>query len=177
MHEFFQKTDPILIECCIALLSSYDVTVVCDGPASRAEIPEEGIVAFTGFTGEAIRGNLVICAPLALICQAMPLGHDDMAEEEQRDWACELSNQLLGRLKLRLSMFGVHFEMTTPSAMAGRELRGRLADKETLVLKFSTESLAFYVELDAMVAPHFEMLATPMLEAVSVLEGELLMLI
>lgn len=177
-RELIRRIEPMLVECCLALMESYGVSVRCEGEAERAEVADAGVVAFVGFLGRTVLGNLVISAPSSFIDQSMPVAPESETQETmRRDWACELANQLLGRLKLRLEMYNVSFEMSTPNATMARELRGFCVLEGPLVLRFSTSDTPFFVELEILPSPQFTMLDQPLPDAVSVLEGEILMLV
>jgi CheY-specific phosphatase CheX len=82
------------------------------------------VVAFMGFTGDVLRGTIAVVAPLELIRTAYPLPLNDAArwELEAFDWAGEIANRLLGRIKLQLVPKGVSIEASTPRVMAGEQL-------------------------------------------------------
>lgn len=177
--DLWNRIHPIVSDCCLALLSNYGVSVHCAGEVERAQLFDEGLAAFIGFLGDTLRGALVISAPAALIARAVPVkpGDGGVPEEQQRDWACELANQLLGRMKLRLAQHGVDFEMSTPSVMMGRDLRGFRSGETARVLRFDGDRTSLYVEFEAQATAEFYFLETPIVGEVSVQEGELLMLI
>jgi CheY-specific phosphatase CheX len=82
------------------------------------------VVAFMGFTGDVLRGTIAVVAPLDLIRKAYPLPLDDAArwELEVFDWAGEIANRLLGRIKLLLTPGGISIEASTPRVMLGEQL-------------------------------------------------------
>ncbi len=175
--ELWQRLLPLLIESSTSLLQTYGVTARFGSEAGRAYIPDEGVVAFIGFTGATIRGALTISAPSEFIRKHVPgQTGPDAPEEDQLDWAGELANQLLGRLKLRLAGYGVTFELSTPTAMRGNDLRStHHPDESAHLLTFTAEDVEFFVVFDAQVSAEFRMLETPQPEAHPVQEGDLLM--
>jgi hypothetical protein len=70
-----------------------------------------------GFVGESLRATCLLGADQQLL-QA-----SGRSENQPRDWIAELSNQLMGRIKLRLLGCGVNVKLTTPLALSGIKLR------------------------------------------------------
>jgi CheY-specific phosphatase CheX len=169
---------PLLADCCTALFESYGVTVQCDGEVDFSQLNDEGMAAFIGFLGDTIRGALVIGAPSVLIAQALPSHARGarVSDEDQRDWAGELANQLLGRMKIKLAMYGIEFEMSTPCAVVGNDLRSFKSVETSRVLQFSAGEQRLYVEFDVQTTPEFRFFETPLPEEAPIQAGELLMI-
>lgn len=173
-QDLWNKIRPLLIQCCEVLLEGNGVPVTCEGDVATARLTSEGLVASIGFAGSMLRGSLMISAPLALITQALPLPKEHLTPEDlQGDWLCELSNQLLGRLKLRLAPHGVELLLSIPSAVRGRELESLGGSRS---LRFSAGETAFFVSLSAEPTPSFHWTEAPREEAVPVHEGEMIFL-
>jgi CheY-specific phosphatase CheX len=85
--------------------------------STRAEAPaEDPTVGVIGFTAAKLRGNLALLIPSEVI-RVTQSGSDAM------DWAGELTNQYLGRLKNKLIGYGVALEISTPLVVSGLSLR------------------------------------------------------
>ena len=77
------------------------------------------ITAIIGFAGTGIAGSLALCTSHDCLSELAKLGNTKMTE----DWLGELSNQLLGRVKRRLSPHGASFGLSTPVVISGDRLR------------------------------------------------------
>ncbi|KYG00846.1 MULTISPECIES: chemotaxis protein CheX [unclassified Sorangium] len=114
--------------------------------------PGNAVVSFIGFTGDHLRGSLTIVAPVALITRCHPLRERRQLDDDMVcDWASELANQLLGRVKNRLRHLGLIIVLSTPSAAIGEHLRAREEQSEgfrRLLFDAGTDRLA--VLFDAM---------------------------
>ena len=86
------------------------------------------MTGFIGFSGP-IRGSLTISSAANLFRASYPSkGEPDVAD--LLDWAGEIANQLLGRIKRRFCERGVDFEASTPAAIRGRDIGGRSPVRE-----------------------------------------------
>lgn len=171
------KLHPLIVECCTGLFEAYGVAMTYAGEVQRALVNEEGIAAFIGFTGEQMRGTLVVSASFKLLAQVHPIDSNGPAvgEEDQRDWTGELANQLLGRLKIRLGVYGITFALSTPTTLVGRDLRGVAAAKDgARFIVFRSEDCSLYVQFDAQTSPDFTLLETPIYETAPVQEGDMM---
>lgn len=99
--------------------------------APRAPDTSGAMVAgVVGFTGVTMRGTLLLATTFELIATARPAeirGHALSKNRAAdwilvRDWAGELANQVLGRIKNRLRRFGVTFDVSPPAALSGPAL-------------------------------------------------------
>lgn len=104
-------------DSCVALWRDYAVELA---PASYNpdEAGEEPMLfGAIGFVGENLRATCLLGAHQRL------LEASGRAENQPRDWIAELSNQLMGRIKMRLLGCGVTVKLTTPLALSGIKLR------------------------------------------------------
>jgi chemotaxis protein CheX len=85
---------------------------------------EKQVVSFLGFTGDALRGTIAVVAPLQLLRAAYPLSLADKAQwqVEVFDWAGEIANRLIGRIRSGLAPLGIIIEASTPRVMQGEQL-------------------------------------------------------
>ena len=84
--------------------------------------PEDHDVAgAVGFTGPEIRGAFLMTTRQDLVELAWPseLRHQPASERDVCDWAGELVNQLVGRVKNALVPFGLALEQSTPTVVTG----------------------------------------------------------
>jgi|ERR1022692_445011 CheY-specific phosphatase CheX len=91
----------------------------------KLEGPAHDIAAFIGFTGSA-RGMLMIASSMELFRSSYPSKTGTPPSVVGLfDWAAEVANQLLGRIKRRFCERGLDFDVSMPTAVRGRELGGR----------------------------------------------------
>lgn len=78
-----------------------------------------------GFSGDLMKGSLVISCKKALLEKSHPNLAMEMpvGEPEVLDWVGEIANQLLGRLKNKIAATGVKFSMSTPTTMCGKSMQ------------------------------------------------------
>jgi hypothetical protein len=98
---------------------------------------EAGLLAASiGLSGQAVRGALVVVARPTFFKHTYPqeLGVP-RNEGDLSDWAGELVNQLLGRIKNRLSSYGVDFTTSMPTVVRGDRLQLGTEDPPS-VLRF-----------------------------------------
>jgi chemotaxis protein CheX len=102
-----------------------------NGPIVPKTMGGEAVVAgVVGFTGDTMRGTLLLAATFHVIANARPadlrkrpLSHDSASDWILvRDWAGELANQVLGRIKNRLHRYQVVFDVSPPTAFSGAAL-------------------------------------------------------
>jgi chemotaxis protein CheX len=87
--------------------------------------PAPDICAFIGFSGPS-RGTLMISSTSELFRSSYPSQTGSPPSVvDLFDWAAEVANQLLGRIKRRFCERGVDFEVSAPTAVKGRDLGGR----------------------------------------------------
>lgn len=109
--------DSLVFDCCQELFAAYDLVLA---PRQRESMPEQDQLMFCsvmGFAGKQMRGALVLASSREPL-QATNAGDDAV----QRDWVCELSNQLMGRIKNRLLPLGAEVHLATPAGLSGKNL-------------------------------------------------------
>jgi hypothetical protein len=109
--------DDLVFDCCHELFSSYQLDVA---PRDRNDFPateQLSLCGVMGFGGKQLRGALVLATTCGPLERTNPGSFTS-----QRDWICELSNQLMGRVKNRLLHFGVEVHLATPAGLSGDNL-------------------------------------------------------
>lgn len=117
LHQQHRAIDDLLVQCCRELFAAYQLDVQ---PRGRDEFPaseELALCGVMGFGGKKIRGALVLATTREPLEVTNPNGFGS-----QRDWVCELANQLLGRVKNRLISVGVEILLATPAGLTGDHL-------------------------------------------------------
>lgn len=102
----------------VELLDAYGLDAVAvDDPDIAEEGP--GVAGVIGFVCDAMRGSLVVYGSKRLLAA---MGQTNGSDLGLRDWAGEVANQTLGRLKNKLLHYGVMLNMTTPVVVVGFRL-------------------------------------------------------
>lgn len=145
----------VLAAAVTELFDSYGVGCeVFEGSAedTASFAPELG--SMVGFRGKNIRGGLAFVAPIDLIAELLPVPRSgDRDDRKLRDWSAEIANQLLGRLKNKLSKRSLNFDVGTPVCFTGKSIRlVFLPDAEGVSLSFRAAATTVRVHLDCTVA-------------------------
>ena len=109
-----------LNQCTEALFEAYGSTMDCKNVATK-DVPtriENGadIAGIIGLVDDGVRGNITIATTGAVLEATCP-------GENHRDWIGELANQLLGRTKNKLLIYGLDLKLSPPVAITGENLR------------------------------------------------------
>jgi len=91
---------------------------------------EATVAGFIGFSAPAVRGAVLLASTFNVIARARPpearkrvLSPSSSSDWILvRDWAGELVNQVLGRVKNRMRAVGLTFEVSAPAALSGQAL-------------------------------------------------------
>jgi hypothetical protein len=145
--------DDLVFDCCQELFSAYALAVE---PRGREEFPSASALAVCGvmgFGGKQIRGALVMAATREPLEKTNPSG-----VTSQRDWVCELANQLMGRVKNRLLSLDIEILLATPAGLSGDNLSpGKVRAPQV----FAANGGFVCVWLDCEMAPGFELPSNP----------------
>jgi hypothetical protein len=117
--------DSLVQACLVDLFNAYEVAFAPLPNWSLASAPvPDASVSETFRTEDGGSGRLTLSLPTEL------LEHMKGAESTsvRMDWARELANQLVGRIKNRLLAFGVRLELGLPTVIETRMLEHQLQD-------------------------------------------------
>lgn len=105
-----------------------ELTVLTD-PQDRETL----LASCIGLSGTTVRGALAVVAQRAFFKLTYPseLGVPS-SDDEVADWAGEVANQLLGRIKNRLASYDLDFTASTPTVVRGDRLRLRIDERSTI---------------------------------------------
>jgi CheY-specific phosphatase CheX len=123
-----QRTlEQVTAEACKELFGRYGLPVIrATDDDEEPRSPNFFLCSIIGFTGRDLRGTLVLALTEAMSGRSHPMaGTDPGAAAQraaQRDWVGELSNQLLGRIKLDLLRRGVEIYPNLPAVLQGEHL-------------------------------------------------------
>lgn len=157
--------DDVVSKATIALFEGAGVTLAkMQAPGSQ---PTRATIAgLVGFTSDAMRGTLMIASTFAVFAEARPAEVRGEVLSEQvardwlylRDWAAELANQLVGRVKNKLFGLGVNLRIATPTALSGGALAvATPKSNRTKPLVFSHPAGEVWVWWDAIIDPDLEL--------------------
>jgi CheY-specific phosphatase CheX len=107
-----------------------------------------------GFRGKDVRGGLAFVAPMDLIREILPVPTSvEDPDAQVRDWSAEITNQLVGRFKNKLSARSLDFDVGVPVCFTGKAIRFVfLPDAEGVSLCFKASSGSIHVHLDCSLA-------------------------
>ncbi len=155
------KRDPgeflkdVTAAACEELFGRYGLAVRRAGESEDPVSPEFFLCSVIGFSGRDLRGTLVLALTEELSGVSNPVAADagpTATDEIRRDWVGELSNQLLGQIKIALLRYGLEIYMNLPAVLHGHHLaplpRARLKP-----LKFTVASGAAAVWLEIETRP------------------------
>lgn len=141
--------DDLVFDCCQELFAAYALDLQ---PRDREAFPASSALAVCGvmgFGGKQVRGALVMAATCEPLEQTNPGGLTS-----QRDWVCELANQLMGRIKNRLLALNIEILLATPAGLSGDNLSpGKLRAPQV----FAAASGFVCVWIDCEMADGFEL--------------------
>lgn len=143
-----QIVDALVVRSTEELFAAYQVKVA--EQVEPAEVPGDDILfaGVIGFTGKNMRGTLVL-APTRTMLERSHQGENC----EFRDWAGELANQLLGRIKNQLRRYGIDIEVTTPVIVKGQYLASVPRIDRKALHSFAASPGNVSVWFDAELAP------------------------
>jgi hypothetical protein len=138
---------------CQELFAQYGLTVRRATQSDAPVSPEFMMCSVIGFSGRHLRGALVLALTEELPDRSSPL---PAAPGRRRDWVGELSNQLLGRVKIELLRRGVEIYLNLPAVLRGQHL-APLPRRELEPIKFTVEEGVIAVWLEIETSPGFQL--------------------
>jgi hypothetical protein len=116
MNQTGARIAAMTAQACIELLNDYGVQLT-PATASWVAHPEDPVFfGVIGFVGNGLRATCLLGAEQRLVEASSRAGN------RPRDWIAELSNQLAGRVKMKLMACGASVRLTTPLALSGVQL-------------------------------------------------------
>lgn len=120
-----QILDRAIVDACCELFEGRGVCLGFVGRSTATVSTYDGIASVIGFAGPSLRGSMALYMSAGIVRISHPTlrlrDHDD-EEHSLRDWAGELANQTLGRIKNKLAKYAMTFSLGIPTAISGREL-------------------------------------------------------
>jgi len=84
--------------------------------ASGRNLQDDDVASSIGFTAPTLHGAVTLVTRRDIVARSWP------SERDVCDWAGELVNQLLGRVKNALVTRGVALDQSTPTVVVGRQV-------------------------------------------------------
>jgi CheY-specific phosphatase CheX len=142
----------LLLETLAAVCGTMLTKAVVHAASDSTTLPENGerVFASVGLTGKGFRGSLSILGVPGFFRAVYPaeLGKDNPSPDDLDDWACEISNQLLSRLKNQLARRGLDFALSTPTVVRGNSLRVSVPARPVGVVTLRQDSKVSHVFLE-----------------------------
>jgi len=154
-QQFFEMVASV---ACQELFGRYGVAVQRAEETAAPVSPDFLLCSVIGFTGRDVRGSLVLALTEELSGLSNPvsgIGPIPSDRMTQRDWVGELSNQLLGRIKIELLKCGVEIYLNLPAILLGQHL-APLPRAQLKPLKFSLSNGAAAVWVEVEARPGFK---------------------
>lgn len=156
MTRFHQQLDDIMADSLQAMLV-VPVTASRDGGIAG----DHDLVAIIGFAGDSLRGCVGVAANLQAVLAVHPLGLDaDRRGRPAEDWLAEIANQVLGRVKHRLSGYSMEIAPSTPVVLRGLQIRvARARPGPPQCYKAATKggSIIAWIDVTTPIADDFEL--------------------
>ncbi|MGC4093810.1 MAG: hypothetical protein QM756_39085 [Polyangiaceae bacterium] len=110
--------------------------------------PEDQLTCVMRFTGAQMNGNMLLSVPPAI---PKMVRYDGPTRPNPSAWIAEVSNQLLGRLKKRLSQFQIDVNLGLPVVLNSASFaRHRAGAKDAIIYPFRTLAGDMLVILDGV---------------------------
>ncbi len=111
----------VLADASASLLRLYGLNVAPLSPdAARPAIEGRDVIALVPFEGGILGGKLLLAGAPEVLVATLPFQPEGTPPQEMLlDWAGELSNQILGRVKERLVRRGADMDVGVPIAFPG----------------------------------------------------------
>jgi CheY-specific phosphatase CheX len=124
----------VVTDACVDMLTACGMPVGSVSGGRMIALSEHDIAGFIGFTGR-VRGSLTMAASSKMFGSTFPQapGAPPPPLADLLDWAGEVANQTLGRIKRRFCDRGVDFETSTPTAVNGRHIGGRAPARDGII--------------------------------------------
>jgi hypothetical protein len=122
--------DSLVQASLVELFQAYGIAVAPLPKSARERQPTlPDVSAMIGFSSESRRpGRLTLSIPVGVL----GLMKGDVPGFRQGDWARELTNQLMGRIKNRMLQFSIRLQVGLPSNLESKLLESQLQSSSTM---------------------------------------------
>lgn len=112
----------LLDAACRAMVASRGYDAQRTARPDSVDPRREALYVVLGFAGAHVKGSLVLDAPRAWVAESHPSASQGPSAAALIDWAGELGNQLLGRVKNRCAALGLDFALGMPTVVMAQEV-------------------------------------------------------
>jgi chemotaxis protein CheX len=156
--DLLRRFDTVVESSARALFGAHGVPLGAQTNDFGVTPGDHDVAGTIGFTSREVRGAVLMTARRDVLARAWPadLRHREPSECDVYDWAGELVNQLLGRVKNAMVPFGLAIEQSTPTVVTGWRLHRAPASTNvarSYLFEVGGGSIAIY--FDAVAAPGF----------------------
>ncbi len=156
------------------LLGSLGVPVQDDAPFDPGQAVWSDPVSLVGFAGNSLAGTMIVSAPWPLMARTSPIA--DHRPEGLADWSRELSNMMLGGLKIALLRRGLELQMGLPASVVSSDMRIKTSSRDPIGHRFGCGGQDLFAALDWMLVPGVVIPAATLAKEELALDHELLLL-
>ncbi|MEY4577805.1 MAG: hypothetical protein RL701_2508 [Pseudomonadota bacterium] len=155
--------EQVVSDSCVSLFDDYKLPLARVQYGQLAESEPLLFCGVVGFSGEHMRGTLLLAT------SKEPLGRTSPTTDSSlREWIAELSNQLLGRIKNKFLPRGVTLHLSTPIVLRGQHI-APVSHAELVPFAWQCDGGCVCVWFDAEYAPTLDL--SQVAEEVGVEEG------
>jgi len=131
------------------------------------------VAACIGFAHPSLKGSLTAYLPAAVLAKTLPISAAGACPEVLHDWAGEIANQLLGRMKNTFFAYGVDWAMGMPTIIVGTDYEV-VSPREARSSWHSFECCdqLVFVHLDTMIDPKIVLRESSGDDSMGVTEGD-----
>jgi len=146
-----QVFEQVAATACQELLAEYGVAACRCGDQDEPLSPDFLVCSVISFSGRDVRGTLVLALTADVPARSNPVQNP----RGHADWVGELSNQLLGRMKMDLLRRGVEIYVHLPAVLRGQHL-APLPRVELKPIKCTSGGGAVAVWIEIETSPGFK---------------------
>jgi hypothetical protein len=143
--------DQVVTGSCTSLFADYSLPLERVDAATRSNTFDIVFCGIVGFTGDQMRGALLLATSGEPLGRTLP-----SSDASLREWIAELSNQLLGRIKNKLVAHGVTLHMSTPTVLRGQHI-APVSVTPNAPYMFSSGNGVVCVWIDAEIVPGIDL--------------------
>ncbi|MCB9654581.1 MAG: hypothetical protein H6729_10685 [Deltaproteobacteria bacterium] len=149
-ERWIELAERYVLRCTPELFAAYDTTLA-EAEGTKISFDADAMVGMAGFVGD-VYGVLSLRLDSSVVAACLPVHREGAPSRRMLfDWTSELANQLVGRVKLRLSGHGVNFRVSAPISLDCARMRFIGATGETCRASFCTDHGDIEVWVDGSV--------------------------
>ncbi len=128
-----QILNEVYVQACGALLAAYGLAANVQEHGGVRSAPKQALfVSLLGASGDGISLSSMLQIDRGVVARMYPLGSANLSQPELEDWALELNNQLVGRVKNKLLRYGRVVNIGLPVLITGTDVSAVTAPKSNV---------------------------------------------